>query len=111
MPKKTTPAKVQFATQNINDIEHERSPHFRSIYSNNVRLSLTPYEFRMTFVNLTEGLGPGKFVMEEEATIVMGPVQLKTFASGLANAIATYEAQFGTIPPGVGAELKSKSKH
>ncbi|MGB9430392.1 MAG: DUF3467 domain-containing protein [Gammaproteobacteria bacterium] len=104
MAKKTTaPSKVVQGPIDLGEIPHTRSPQFRNFYSNNVRISFTPLEFRMTFVNFTEGVGQGKYVLEEEATVTMGLMQFKAFAKGIMDGIEIFEKQHGVIalPPAV----------
>ena len=73
-----------------------RSPDFKDIYSNNSRLSISPFDFAVTFGRITEP-AMGVNVVEDEVVVRMSVQQFKTFLESSSSALAAWEEVFGEI--------------
>jgi hypothetical protein len=74
-----------------------RSAEFKDIYSNVSRVSVSPWDFSVTF-SLTKELIPNMPpVVEDQAVVRMSPSQFKTFTQSLLNTMTAWEEVFGTI--------------
>lgn len=96
MPKQTKQSSFKPISSSAT-AEFVRSSQYRTLFSNSVRISFTPLETRMTFINYTDGIGLSNFVNEEEATVIMTPTHLKMLYTQMRKAIEQYEKQFGVI--------------
>ena len=87
----------------INKLEMVRSPAFTSIYSNNARLGITPWDVSMSFSLVEEDEASKVPVIVTQGTVRMSPQHFKAFAVAAANTMAQYEDKFGEIklPPGI----------
>jgi hypothetical protein len=77
----------------------QRSPEFRSIYFNAVKLRVSVYEISVILGRQAE-IAPGVEGAVEEGVLVMSPQQGKALALALTNAVANYESQFGLLNHG-----------
>jgi hypothetical protein len=73
-----------------------RSPAFRDVYANNMKLAITPLDITIVLSHTSES-PPGTSVIEEDVAIRVSPQFCKAFSVNLARTIATWEAQFGEI--------------
>jgi hypothetical protein len=82
---------------------HVRSSEFRNIYSNNIRVSTSPTEVRITFSQFVDGVGPQTFINQEEACIIINPGLVRPFMRMIENALENHEKMWGTIelPKGI----------
>jgi hypothetical protein len=79
-----------------------RSPHFRTIYTNFVQSSFTPFDISVT---LSENAGfneSEEIVIEQQARLVMAPLEARVLLRVLDNTIKLHERQFGKIPDPAG---------
>jgi len=73
-----------------------RSLDFKDVYSNNVRLGLTPWDFTVVFA-LTKEIVPGVMTAEDQVAVRMSPQQFKTVTKSLAMTMKVWEEVFGDI--------------
>jgi hypothetical protein len=79
-----------------NNLLSRRSPDFRTIYTNNVRFSITPFDFSFILNEITEN-ERGEIYSDQKARITMTPLQAKIFAFVLTQNVKNFEKQFGDI--------------
>jgi hypothetical protein len=72
------------------------SPDYRSIYSNNSKFAISPFDLAFTLSQVTENEN-GEIFVENHARVVMPPLHAKLFALLLFENIKNFEAQFGEI--------------
>jgi Protein of unknown function (DUF3467) len=93
----------------INKLDMVRSPTFASIYSNNARLGITPWDISMSFSVVEENEAYKVPVLVTQGIVRMSPQHFKAFAAAVAAALTQYEEKFGEIrlPPGIIPEKPS----
>jgi methionine synthase II (cobalamin-independent) len=74
----------------------KRSPNYISIYSNQSRLGITPWDISIIFAT-TDDFGAGKIEIEDQATIRLSPQHFKALCSSFAAVLKAYEKQFGVV--------------
>jgi hypothetical protein len=72
------------------------SPEFKLLYSNNVTLSGSAWDFHLTFGELFADI-TGKSILEKRVMIALSPQTAKALISILSTAVINYEAQLGPI--------------
>jgi hypothetical protein len=75
-----------------------RSPEYRAIYVNSIKLRVSIFEMAITLGRQAE-ITPSAEGLIEEAVLLM-PQHCKGLAVAMARAVANYEAQFGPLPGG-----------
>ncbi|MEO8386547.1 MAG: DUF3467 domain-containing protein [Betaproteobacteria bacterium] len=83
-----------------------KSPHFRIIYSNNLRAGISDWDIQLTFGRLEE-VEIGKVAPVDYAHIMMSPGFAKAVSLNLVETIRQYELRFGAIPAPKVAQPKS----
>jgi hypothetical protein len=88
------------APVNPASLVNRRAPDFRSIYTNNSKFAITPFDFSFILNEVTES-EKGEVYVEQKARITMPPLHAKIFAYVLTQNVMNYEKQFGEIdiPP------------
>jgi hypothetical protein len=74
-----------------------RNPAFQDIYSNNIRIGLSPSDFAITFSRLAEQ-SLGVTIIEDQAVVRMSTQQFKYFVDSAATMLSAWEDVFGAIP-------------
>lgn len=74
-----------------------KHPEHKEWYSNTTRIGVTPWDVHIVFGHVIEH-GPAQQNIEDLVSIVMSPQHAKVLLGQWAQAIQTYEAQFGPIP-------------
>jgi Protein of unknown function (DUF3467) len=74
-----------------------RSPEFKDIYSNNSRISASPFDFTMMFSRMAD-VGGGVTALEDLVHVRMSPYQFKIFVEHLVDTLSAWEELFGNIP-------------
>jgi len=84
----------------LSDIPIQRSPDFRSLYVNNTKFGVTPFEFAFIMGEISEAVD-GKPYVDQKIRLLMTPLHAKIFMLILAQNMHNYEQQFGevVIPP------------
>jgi len=75
---------------------NRRAPDFRTIYTNNAKFAITPFDFSFILNEVTE-TEKGEVYVEQKARITMSPLNAKIFAFVLTQNVANFEKQFGEI--------------
>lgn len=78
------------------DMATRRSADFRSIYANNTKFGLSPFEVSFIFSEITESV-EGKLYVEQKVRVAMPPLQAKLLLLILAQNLQNFENQFGLI--------------
>jgi hypothetical protein len=80
--------------------ETVRSPDFKMVYANNVNLTGSAWDIRMTFGELFTDIF-GKTLLEQRVMVTVSPQMAKVMAFTINSAVKNYEAQIGEIkmPP------------
>lgn len=73
-----------------------KSQDFKSAYSNNVTLTITPWDVVFTFGE-NQAVKDNILIVEHQAKITMSPQHAKAFSQVLAENIAKWEVTFGPI--------------
>jgi len=73
-----------------------KSPDFKSAYSNNVTLTITPWDVVFIFGE-NQAVKDNILIVEHQAKITMSPQHAKVFAQVLVDNIAKWEQTFGPI--------------
>jgi hypothetical protein len=73
-----------------------KSEDFKSIYSNNVQFTFSPWDVIFVFGE-NQSLKDNILLVEQKMKVVMSPQHAKVFAQVLAEQVAKYEQTFGTI--------------
>jgi hypothetical protein len=68
-----------------------------TLYSNNVGINVSPWDFRLRFGTVTEA-SRERIVLEYRADVYMSPQHAKIFSKVLQAKVGEYEATFGAIP-------------
>ncbi len=76
--------------------ENVLASDFKAIYSNTLRLGLTPYDLFMVFGRIKESK-PGQAFNDEQCEVRMSPQFFKTMVHQLNGLLRTYETQFGEV--------------
>jgi len=85
-----------------------KSPDYKSVYSNNVNMTLTPFDFVFVFGE-NQGVKDNILSVDLHARVTMSPQHAKVFAQVLAENVAKYEQTFGPIvTPSQAAETAAK---
>lgn len=67
-----------------------------SVYTNNVEVTATPWDFRLTFGEVVNATKSG-ITVRPNIRVVMSPQHAKAFANVLLNNVAEYEKRMGAI--------------
>lgn len=86
-----------FKMENITAFPVIRSQSYRSIYSNNARITYSPQDLRITFMQLTDDVGHNKYINSEEGTIFLSPMAAKLLLLQLAASVSALEKGIGEI--------------
>jgi Protein of unknown function (DUF3467) len=83
-----------------NELVNRRDANFRTIYSNNSKFAVSPFDFAMILSQVTES-EKGEVYIEQQARVVMSPLHAKIFAFVLSQNVMNFEQRFGEIhiPP------------
>jgi len=73
-----------------------KSENFRSLYSNNVSMTITPWDVVFAFGE-NQSVKDSILLVELHTRIVMSPQHAKIFSQVLATQISKYEETFGPI--------------
>jgi hypothetical protein len=73
-----------------------RSPDFKTVYANNTKFSVTPFDFSFIFGELGESTDNLVFI-EQKVKVTIPPVHAKLFLMVFAQNLSNFEAQFGEI--------------
>ena len=73
-----------------------RDPQYREVYSNNVLVSMSAFDFNLTFSKNTE-ITPGQPGLVDQANVTMSPQQFKSLVRVLTDTLAAYEDNFGRL--------------
>lgn len=75
-----------------------RTPYFRSIYSNALKLASSPVEVRLTFARVTDNVGEGTgIVNEEEVCISINPAIARIMVAQIGQLLDNHEKLWGEI--------------
>jgi Protein of unknown function (DUF3467) len=79
-----------------------KAADFRSIYTNWVQASHTPFDISLTLGEAVS-VDANQFEVEQSARVVFSPLEAKIALVMLAGTIKAFESSFGTIvvPPGI----------
>lgn len=90
--KKKTPS------NSIAQIPSVRTPYFRSVYSNALKLSSSPAEVRLTFARITDKVGEvAGFINEEEVCISVHPAIARIMLAQIGQLLQNHEKLWGEI--------------
>jgi hypothetical protein len=78
-------------------LEYQQVPEFRTEYANNVTVTISPWDFRLTFGTVAEA-NPEKLAIKNLLEVYISPQHMKAFLGVLQNKVAEYEAAFAAIP-------------
>ena len=84
------PSSMQMVTQS------SKSANFVDIYTNNSRVSVSPWDVSITF-SLAKELMPGLLSSEDQCVIRMSPQQFKIFTNAIVTTLKAWEEVFGEI--------------
>ena len=73
-----------------------KTPDFKSIYSNNVNMTVTPFDFVFKFGE-NQGMKDNILIVDLHSTVTMSPQHAKVFSQLLAENVAKWEQTFGPI--------------
>jgi len=74
-----------------------RSAEFKDVYSNVSRVSVSPWDFSVTF-SLTKELMPNvQPIVEDQVIVRMSPSQFKTVTQSMLNTLMAWEEVFGPV--------------
>lgn len=82
--------------QLANPTQFIRSPEFRDVYSNFVRVGVSPTDINVSFSKLIEPT-PGITMIEDQALVRMSPQQFKVFVDQASKMLKAWEDVFGEI--------------
>jgi len=90
MPKKkSTNAKIKpRSAQQFNTV---RSHDYRVIYGNNLKVTTSPTEVRLTFAHFTDDVGLGSFINEEEICVCINPGLMRMMMIQIEAALQNHE--------------------
>jgi hypothetical protein len=80
----------------VNNIKLTAGPGYHQLYSNNVTVRATNWDFLLDFGKILSVSAEGMAV-ENELGVFLSPQQAKALAGVLANTLSDYEKQFGEI--------------
>lgn len=88
----TTPAELKR--------EVSRSPHFASMYTNDIQFQLSAWDMRLIFGEISEPATPEHPVLSvmQIGEVRMSPEMAKRVVSIMAEQLKAYETKFGPIP-------------
>jgi len=91
-------AQAKARTVSMSDLRVERSrpEGLRTEYANNVSLSMTPWDFLLSFGRIKD-VTEDRLAYDEVASLYMSPAHVKAFVRLLVNQVRQYEAQYGEI--------------
>ncbi len=75
-------------------MDPEKAP---TIYSNNVQLRVSPWDFKFTFGEVIE-VTEDSFEIKDKVVVYMSPQHAKAFADVMVKNLAQYEKNVGKIP-------------
>lgn len=81
-----------------------------TIYSNNVELRVSPYDFKMTFGEVVGLNGSSGLEVLAKCTVYMSPQHAKAFADMLVKNLAEYEVNVGKIPLPLAEDIQPVAK-
>ena len=90
-------------------IEHITSDNLPVLYSNNVAMQSSLWDFRMDFGQIMQA-DIEAFVFKDLLTVIMSPQHAKVFSEVLAKHVEAYEKKYGAIPTAPEAEKEAASK-
>lgn len=77
--------------------ETVKSPEYISIYSNNIQLMASVFDFSLTFGEMTDEVIGGQAVVNQKARVILSKEMTKVLWALLDTNIKSYESQFGEI--------------
>jgi hypothetical protein len=95
------------APPNISGQPYFRSAEFKDIYSNNVRMAASPFDFTMMFGRMTD-IGTGVTGLEDVVHARLSPYQFKILVKNAVATLEAWEEVFGNIPVSV-PEVKKET--
>jgi len=94
---------IQQIAQQVN-----KTSDFKSVYSNNVNLTITPFDFVFTFGE-NQGVQNNILIVDVHTKVTMSPQHAKVLSHVLAENVAKWEQTFGPIvTPAQAAEAAMK---
>lgn len=73
-----------------------RSPDYKDIYSNYVKIGVSPSDFNVIFSRMALGTN-NQPIIEDLTTVRMSPQQFKALADNIVKTISAWESVFGNI--------------
>lgn len=86
-----------------------RSPDYRDIYSNHVRLTVSSSDISIIFSKIIE-LSYGVNTIEDNVNIRLSPQQCKAFVDSASKTLAAWEEVFGEVAPATKPQSKDSIK-
>jgi Protein of unknown function (DUF3467) len=78
-------------------IKHVKSADFREIYTNNLRMGMTPVDLVIWFGHIVESNESTDTYIEENVAVRFSPHLFKILTETLSGALEVYERRFGEI--------------
>lgn len=92
------PARKKKPSSNAPQIPTVRTPYYRSIYSNALKLGSSPTEVRLTFGRITDNIGiETGFINEEEVCISIHPAIARIMVGQIGQLLQNHEKLWGKI--------------
>lgn len=82
--------------QIVNPAQYVRSPDYKDVYSNFVRVAVGPTDFTIAFSKLVEPAA-GLTVPEDQVLVRMSPQQMKIFIDQAGKTLLAWEQVFGEL--------------
>jgi Protein of unknown function (DUF3467) len=82
----------------VSRVRRHHADDVPELYANNVSFSTSVWDFTLDFGMLLGIDDEGTLNIQDLARVIMSPQQAKAFSQVLAENVAQYEGQFGSIP-------------
>ena len=86
-----------FKVESMTSFPISRPERYQVIYSNNTRMTYSPQDIRITFMQFTDDVGYNKYINTEEATVFLSPLAAKLMLIQLAASVKALESAAGEI--------------
>lgn len=86
------------------EFKNVKVPDFKSIYANQAAFQSGPFDFAITFGEITQvDMIEETAIVEQRVRVTMSPLHSKIFATLFSQQVRAFEAKFGEIiiPPGI----------
>jgi hypothetical protein len=96
MAKEKQGARSEHKMEALDSLERIRGEHFIRFYANNIQVSFSTWDMRLTFGEIVDQ-PDGKTVIEDRACVVMSLQHAKAAIAALVRSFTALEKQFGEI--------------